>query len=608
MEEFIGKVWHRLLTRRVADQYEFAQVNLEDLKQQLTLYYRGLGGDAGKMFVPSQARHFSSARRLIQRIAGTHDRHAVSWQDDEYISLPPTINFFPDSELNESLYFWLTAMAVKLPLIRHWFPDNQQACVDLLQERPGLKKIYQQLVQATLDSRIPLQELQGTEKLREEALREALLNPGSVVQLPLAKGDPQPVWLWLYAPPLRAVSVQADDETNDSARIETKNTQTSNTRKQARRIDDSKETDGLLLFQAESLMSWAEQVELDRCQEEDQDEELQTAAEDLDIVTLSRQRRTGSAKIKFDLDLPAAHNDDLPLGDGIRFPEWNYRKSMLVKDYCLLQPMLADQAEPACVPKHLTFIANRIKKQFSVLQTQRTLQKHQSFGEEIDLDTWLRTVTQPVQDINRQDYYQTRRISQRDVACLLLADLSLSTDAMITEEQSIIDIIKDTLLLFAEALDDAGDKFGIYGFSSVKNTHVRYHILKNFRETYGDTVRGRIMATIPGFYTRMGAAIRQSTEILKIQSAQQRLLMVISDGKPNDIDQYEGRYGIEDTRHAIIEARQQGLHPYCITIDNGANDYLPYLFGDKNFVIVDDVSKLPQILPRLYLKLTTKNS
>lgn len=608
MEELIGKAWHRLVCQPSQHEHEDARIHLTDLNWPLTLFYRGLGGNPGKKIVPAYATRFRHKRRLIQRIAGTDQKHTVAWQDEEYINLPPSIACFTDATLNTSLYYWLIAMSAKLPSLHHWFEDNQRTCAELLQERPGLKKTYQKLVKACIDSRPPLSELQAEEYPREAAIQNALLNPTCINELPPCKGDPFPVWLWLYPSPLRPVSSKTDDQLESGSNKQKAQHDSSESRKQAQRIDDSKQTDGLIVFQAESLFSWSEQADLDRSQIDDMDDDLVTAAEDLDIITVSRQRRSGMAKLKFDLDLPAAENDDLPLGEGIRLPEWDYRKSKLVEDYCLLQPMLADTAEPCVLPEHLSDISRSLKKRFSILRTQRSWQRRQTFGDEIDLDAWLQNMTQPVRDINRQDYYQSQITNQRDIACLLLADLSMSTDAMISEEKNVIDIIRDTLLLFAEAMTDSGDQLGIYGFSSVKNTQVRYHILKNFKESYNDLIRGRIMATRPGFYTRMGAAIRQSTQILKTQAAKQRILIVISDGKPNDIDQYEGRYGIEDTRRAIIEAKQQGLQPFCITIDNRANDYLSYLFGDNGFSIVNDVSKLPLILPRQYLKLTTLNT
>lgn len=309
-------------------------------------------------------------------------------------------------------------------------------------------------------------------------------------------------------------------------------------------------------------------------------------------------------KIKFDLDLPAPQSDELPLGDGLRLPEWDYRKSKLMPDYCLLQPLLADEAPPAVVPEPLRKSARLLKHRFATLKLQRHWQLRQPFGEELDLDAWLDHRAQPRGVRQRQHFYKARQARARDLSCLLLADLSMSTDAALNTEQRVIDVIRDTLLLFAEALSGSGDPFAIYGFSSVKNKQVRYHLLKNFAETYSDQTRGRILAVKPGFYTRMGAAIRQSADILLQQQSQQRLLLIISDGKSNDIDHYEGRYGIEDTRQAIREAKRQGLQPFCVTIDDNGSDYLPYLFGDQGYALVSDIARLPLLLPKLYLNLT----
>ena len=119
----------------------------------------------------------------------------------------------------------------------------------------------------------------------------------------------------------------------------------------------------------------------------------------------------------------------------------------------------------------------------------------------------------------------------------------------------------------------------MFVFSSRRRDPVRVHTLKGFDEAYGAAVRGRIQAIGPGYYTRMGAAIRYATDLLSEQPAGRRLLLLLSDGKPNDLDKYEGRYGIEDTRHAVQQARRQGLTPFCVTIDERGNDYLPHLFG-----------------------------
>ena len=160
------------------------------------------------------------------------------------------------------------------------------------------------------------------------------------------------------------------------------------------------------------------------------------------------------------------------------------------------------------------------------------------------------------------------------------------------------------MFLFSEALAATGDRFALYGFSSLKRENIRYHILKEFEGKYNAEVRGRIAAIKPGFYTRMGAAIRHSAQLLTRQPATQRLLLILTDGKPNDLDQYEGRYGVEDTRVAIHEARQIGLRPFCVTIDEKGSNYLPHLFGVNGYVVIRKPSELPRELPMLYAQLT----
>ncbi len=186
----------------------------------------------------------------------------------------------------------------------------------------------------------------------------------------------------------------------------------------------------------------------------------------------------------------------------------------------------------------------------------------------------------------------------------MLADLSLSTDTWVNNDARVIDVIRDSLFLFAESLAGTGDRFALYGFSSKKREHVRFHHLKGFTEPYGAAVRGRIQMIKPGYYTRMGAAIRHACSVLSATGAGSQLLVLLSDGKPNDLDQYEGRYGIEDTRAAIIEARREGIRPFCVTIDEKASDYLPHLFGAGGFTVIRRPAELPGRLPGVYAQLT----
>jgi len=264
------------------------------------------------------------------------------------------------------------------------------------------------------------------------------------------------------------------------------------------------------------------------------------------------------------------------------------------------------RAAPCELPAALRAPARRLRRQFESLAPARQWRRGQPDGSEPDLDAWLRHAAERIQGLTvaTPNLYRDQQRGRRDLACLLLADLSLSTDSWVGNERRVIDVIRESLFLFAEALAASGDHFALYGFSSRRREHVRFHHLKGFAEAYTAAVRGRIDAIKPGYYTRMGAAIRHASTLLACESAGQRLLLILTDGKPNDLDRYEGRYGIEDTRHAILEARRAGLMPFCVTIDDEAGEYLPHLFGAGHYVVIRNPAELPRELPILYARLT----
>ena len=361
----------------------------------------------------------------------------------------------------------------------------------------------------------------------------------------------------------------------------------------------------MMSFRAESILSWAEYIKVNRPTEDDELSD-ERAAEDLDRLSVARDGETTASRIKFDLDLPCEATDDLPLGDGILLPEWHYKKQQLQPAHCRLQPMLPRNAEPIPLPVHLSATARRLRSQFAALAPSKVWIKGQFDGSELDLDACVQFSADRIGGLQarEQGLYKAHHYRDRDLACLLLADLSLSTDAYVSDHARVIDVIRDTLFLFSEALSATGDRFALYGFSSLKRENIRFNVLKEFEHKYNAEVRGRIASVKPGYYTRMGAAIRHSSQLLAKQAATQRLLLILTDGKPNDLDQYEGRYGVEDTRVAIHEARQMGLRPFCVTIDEKGSNYLPHLFGVNGYVVIRKPSELPRELPLLYAQLT----
>jgi len=190
------------------------------------------------------------------------------------------------------------------------------------------------------------------------------------------------------------------------------------------------------------------------------------------------------------------------------------------------------------------------------------------------------------------------RQQSRDLAVALLVDASRSTDSWVGPGR-VIDIARESALIFSHALDAGGDPHAVFAFTSKGRNDVRVEIVKDFSEAFSPAITKRLRALRPGHYTRIGAALRHTTAQLDRQPAHDRLLLVRTDGKPNDADHYEGRFGIEDTRRAIQEARRDGVRVFGITIDVRAQALFPILFGRGGFAIVSDPARLPAAMPLL---------
>ncbi|MCW9024302.1 MAG: VWA domain-containing protein [Gammaproteobacteria bacterium] len=614
MEEWVGKVWHRLITRAAQNRFPEAAVNLEEVRKPVGIMFRAMGGDGGLRIDAAGNTRNQSRRNWIQRLAGANTQVCLGWREEEALLLPSTIDVFPEAALNRDLYLWLAALASGDTIPGDdWFLHNQWLCSKVLQRMPGMQSRYQRLVEAQLALRPDPKCLAEDEAAQEQAICQALQHPGQAIQLPEASAEPLPVYLWLHPSPPKnqsAVAKQELKEAPDSDEDGEVQIAEEQKRRETERVDMPDGNKGILLDRFENIFTWAEYTKVDRATEEDDDlDSAEQAADDLDTISVARDEKSTAKRLRFDLDLPPEDSDDIMLGEGILIPEWDYRSSTMRPDYCKIQPMLARDSEAIELPVHLRSTAKRIRAQFEALAPVRVWHKAQQDGSEVDLDSYLHFVAERTHggSYAEQGLYRDFRGSYRDLACLVLADLSLSTDAWVNSHARVIDVIRDSLMLFAEALGETADRFAMYGFSSRHRDHVRFHTLKEFAETHNNETRGRIEAIRPGFYTRMGAAIRHATNILNKQTASQQLLLILTDGKPNDLDQYEGRYGIEDTRVALMEARKTGLQPFCVTIDEKANDYLPHIFGTGAYVVIRNPAELPRELPLLYARLTQNN-
>jgi len=194
-------------------------------------------------------------------------------------------------------------------------------------------------------------------------------------------------------------------------------------------------------------------------------------------------------------------------------------------------------------------------------------------------------------------YLQNRRYN-RSIAVMLMVDMSGSTKGWINDAE------RESLVLLCEALEALDDRYAIYGFSGWTRKRCEVFPIKRFTEPYNETVKQKIAGIESQDYTRMGVAIRHLTALLNGAEARTRLLITLSDGKPDDSDDYKGEYAIEDTRMALLEARRTGVHPFCITIDQEGQEYLSHMYGPAGYTVVDAVEKLPFKVADIYRRLT----
>ncbi|MFC3681362.1 nitric oxide reductase activation protein NorD [Bacterioplanoides pacificum] len=622
MEEAVGIRWHHFITRMAVRTYPQASACFAEQQASLATVFRALSGNAGLRLALAAEQRLKTSRSWVQKVAGSGLRQALAWRDESCLYLPERLDFYPDAGLNRDLYLWLAALAACSEPRQHeqqhkaqaqqphWLLLNQRCVTLCLQRFPGLVSVYRRLAVAEVEQRDQRLTLSQAALPREQTLRQAILQPGSVSYLPAGPGDADPVPLWLY-PQTQGPALSRTDDVAATAADHPAAQPKANIRRRATLTEDPDGRDGLMVFRLESLLSWSEFIPLDRTADDNDDEDDSLRiAEDLDVITLSQQRSRQASKIRLDLDLPCAAEDDIPLSDGRLFAEWDYRKQRLLPDYCRVIPMLPRAVAATGLPAALQPVARRLRQQFASFNTQPQLMRHQLQGTQLDIDALIAQQARQQQgngDSLAPVWRQPQR-NQRDLACLLLADLSLSTDAWANNDKQVIDVIRDSLHLMGEALDASHDQFAMYGFSSRRRDHVRINMVKNFNEPWGQQIHGRIKALTPGYYTRMGAAIRQANEILQDQPAEQRLLLILTDGKPNDLDLYEGQYGLEDTRMAIIEAHRKGITTHCVTIDQDCQDYVPYVFGHLGYFRIERADQLPRMLPRLYLNLTGLNS
>jgi nitric oxide reductase NorD protein len=287
-------------------------------------------------------------------------------------------------------------------------------------------------------------------------------------------------------------------------------------------------------------------------------------------------------------------------GDALAYPEWDWR-AQAYRDPGATVRIVESPPGPAAwvedvLERHRGLLA-LVRRHFEMLHARRITLRRQPDGDDIDLDACVAALADLRAGARLPDgLYQLCRPQRRDLAILLLIDASGSTDGWVSAHRRVIDVEREALLLVCLALKELAEPYAVQAFSGEGPHAVTIREVKRFDETFDSACALRIAALEPDRYTRAGAALRHATATLMQMPAHHRLLILLSDGKPNDVDHYQGRYGVEDMQRAVAEAKLCGIFPFCLTIDRQAAEYLPRVFGPSQYAMLPRPELLPTVL------------
>ena len=285
------------------------------------------------------------------------------------------------------------------------------------------------------------------------------------------------------------------------------------------------------------------------------------------------------------------------------YNEWNYKRQHYHKNWCVLREIDVEPVYDSFVEDTLekySRLLKSLRNTFEYLRGEDKLLKKQPHGDDIDIDALVEAYANVKSGMEMSNRLFTKmHKEERNVAVIFMVDMSGSTKGWINQAE------RESLVLLAEVLEILQDRYAIYGFSGMTRKRCELFKIKAFDDEYNAETKARISNIQPQDYTRMGVFIRHVIRHFSEVEASTKLLITLSDGKPDDYDTYRGEYGVEDTRQALFEARRDGIHAFCITIDEEARDYLPHMYGAANYTVIDNVASLPVKVSDIYRRLTT---
>ncbi len=300
-----------------------------------------------------------------------------------------------------------------------------------------------------------------------------------------------------------------------------------------------------------------------------------------------------------------------PVSDPFHYHEWDYQVQLHRPDWATVYERRQPKGDPEIIENILIAhkpVTHRIKQIIDMLQPEGVQRvRNMEDGDEIDINAAIdamisiRMGQQPNPRITMRNV-----IKNRDLSVVVLLDLSASTNEKIDgSDKSVLELTREASTLVATAINGVGDPFAIHGFASDGRHDVQYYRFKDFNQKWDDEVKSRLAGMQGGLSTRMGAAMRHAAQHLLKQPERKKLLLVVTDGEPADIDERDPQHLRLDTRKAVEELASKGVMTYCLTLDPNADTYVKRIFGTNNYTIIDHVDRLPERLPTLFASLTS---
>lgn len=592
---------------------------------------------------PERARLEALARLLTGApitVTLTDDDGGVS---GDTLFLPRHVDFAPTAELNREALVLRIAWAAVASRYRPALTGSPLLDMALLAPRvrrrlldefPSLASSLPRLERAAADARVPPPSHDTASQAIEATVRLSLEQPaddslsasawawaraardGANAVLPTSRGSwwrgkptlaPVPLWGSLFPAPSSAGAAKAPKGDADALPGGTELQK--KTVSQVERVNepDQNLAENPLVHSFEKVHTLEEYK--GGSKRIDGDDELaahQKALDELDLRQVVRSHQRAKSLYRADVLIDGASgelDDDAGGPAEALYDEWDESKRQWKRQWCRLTTRVVPITESADeTVRHLRTKLTRttagLRLVFEQLEAARTWHLRQRHGTDVDIDAVVsRYGALRAGECSESRLYATRRRHSRDTAVLVLLDASLSTDAWVANRR-VLDVEKESVLALGDSLDGLFDEVAVAAFCSQTRRDCRFLVAKGFREPWSLGAR-RLVSLEPHGFTRIGPAIRHATAELLACGARQKLLLLVSDGKPSDVDRYEGRYGVADVHRAVLDAQGAGVVTHALAMDPAAKAWLPSMFGHGRSSVVSKPEDLVTVLARV---------